>query len=165
MRCIPAVGLVYAILTLPTTSYPEVKFKTIYDVRKVLWGMTKEQVTRSETWKISKDDANSHMYKGELFGRECFVAYGYHKGVLSFVTYGFGNADRFIYENVVDHLRRKYGKPAGTIGSMTAWDIKGRTTIAAKYDSWKNFVSIGYVDARKNAKWKKSQDEQADDAF
>lgn len=166
MRRLPIAGLVCAILTLPITSNSETKSKPVYDVRKVRWGMTKTQVTASESWKLKTDNDSTHVYVGVLFNKSCVLGYSYDGGVLSGITYGIGDSDKFVYESVTGHLTRKYGNPTGNDGSYThIWLVGGRTTIVAKYNLYQDAVTIGYVDAREDATWKKMQRDEADDAF
>ena len=86
--------------------------KQQYVVRKVNWGMTPEQVKRSEHWGfIEEKEENGKKkisYKGTLLGVNCTLRYTFDKGVLVNVSYGMLTVSKAV--ELKAFLTSKYGK-------------------------------------------------------
>lgn len=115
--------------------------KENYAVRKVRWGMTPEQVKKSEVWDFirkqdkSEDNEMSLSYQGALLDRYCHLVYTFNSGRLISVTYflmnpnGLDNLDR-ILPLYRDQLVAKYGEPVdkSELAKMETWVAHGGKT-------------------------------------
>ena len=88
-----------------------------YNVRKTKWGMTKEEVKRSETIQLIKEGTDFLEYKHQLIGLNTKIKYNFTNARLSSVEYIIEQDDvnpaRF-YEDYIElkrYLRNTYGNP------------------------------------------------------
>ena len=90
-----------------------------YVVRKANWGMTPEQVRKSETWKAYADGLRktdipgvSYLgYHGSLLGFRCGLQYQFEGQKLRMISYAFVLAEEGVFKLVKELLVSKYGRP------------------------------------------------------
>src|ERR1035437_5720723 len=91
-----------------------------YDVRKVNWGMSKQQVEKSEKYlkKLKNEDEESLTYKTTLLNKEVYLDYSFKENKLRSVFYYFErnhtNHNDYIddYIDLKEALIKKYGEPS-----------------------------------------------------
>lgn len=136
------VGFAFADDTTPS------KVKTTeYDLRKVRWGMTHQQVVKSEVWKRATFGKKTIVYKGSMLGLECLIQYAFHKGGLSTAVYAFLNPTVGLHTRLKGLLTDRYGDPVPMGGDVMGWKAKGRTYILLS-TSADGKVGISYMDKR-----------------
>lgn len=88
------------------------------DFRNVTWGMTMNEVKRSETLSVQEEDDAVLAYEETVAGLDAYLLYGFDDdGKLYNAYYSFvekhSNDNLYIsdYNNLVDKLTEKYGEP------------------------------------------------------
>ena len=144
--------------------------KIPYNVRKTRWGMSPEQVKRSEAWKFSRKDENKkdgsiHLtYVGYLLDHQCLLNYSFKNNRLTNVGYVF-NHD--VQEKLKLLLTNKYGK-SKRLGNYDSWTVHdGKTSIALVRQ--KGAIFLMYSDKknedRENLAKTRKHIREADSAF
>lgn len=88
-----------------------------YDFRQTRWGMTKEEVTKSEKLKMIFELNNKFFYKTSVANRNCNLIYDFENNSLKAGVYIFDiehtNKNEYIddYSTLQDMLVNKYGQP------------------------------------------------------
>lgn len=149
----------------------EEKKKPEYVVRKVNWGMTIEQVKKSEEWKFLREGDGElgekmHVeYKGSLLNVDCYLTYVFSsENKLITVGYAFFE-DK---EELLKHtLTAKYGEPKRDFGQHIWFTKDGKTSITLGEDGGITIVMYSdkiYFD-KKNAEKALRMLKEADKAF
>lgn len=127
-----------------------------FDVRKVRWGMTKEEVYTSEKWKIAWTSLHGErVYEGSLFGIDCLLVHHFTKEKLNAVYYRFEKGTPLNLRFAKQTLIKKYGKPDETIMSHHLWYPNERTTIVLMH------LDIGFALGYRDSKaWKRKLEER-----
>jgi hypothetical protein len=99
-----------------------------YDFRKTRWGMTKQEVIKSEKSKAASDEPDSLIYATKILGLDAVLLYEFINDKLMgsgyIITEKYSNENKYIeeYNDIVAALKKKYGKPhrmwGGLGGSM-----------------------------------------------
>lgn len=119
----------------------------IYDVRKVRWGMTREQVRNSETWTKLSEQNKISIYGGTLFGEFCKLVYYFENEKLVSLHYEFHNdAVLKAARPIAEVLREKYGEPVSVPSkrrdtTMFRWNSE-RTTILFTHFRGKRLTAL-----------------------
>ena len=85
--------------------------------RKTTWGMTKEQVRRTEKGKVAKEESDMLVYEGSVLNLNCLILYLFTEGKLVRAKYGITekhtNKNDYIsdFGSLKKSLTKKYGKP------------------------------------------------------
>ncbi|MEE9356474.1 MAG: hypothetical protein V3U75_12865 [Methylococcaceae bacterium] len=141
------VGLVTALCVLtfaPVTSLAQIKKKN-KDFRQADWGMTKEQVKKTENGKPVKEDDKTLAYQGKLLNLDCLIIYQFFDEKLTSSGYNIAkhhtNRNDYIsdYDNLKDKLIEKYGKP------LTEGDLWKNDLYKNDPQNWGLAVSIGHL--------------------
>lgn len=91
---------------------------TDFNVRKVNWGMSQEEVKKTEILELFIEDEATVAYKGKLNNNPCLIVYRFHNQVLVSMDYIFEHTysddARFVndFEDLKDSLTKKYGQPS-----------------------------------------------------
>lgn len=88
-----------------------------YDFRKTYWGMTKEQVKKTENNEVLEEQERLLLYFGTVADMDCFIIYFFAYDTLVRAKYIFkethSRRNQYItdFENVNEILEKKYGEP------------------------------------------------------
>jgi hypothetical protein len=88
-----------------------------FDFRLTNWGMSKEQVKKTETATFIGDENNLLSYKGTLAGYECTIEYFFTNNILARTRYiimeSRTNTKNYVtdYNSFKELLTKKYGQP------------------------------------------------------
>lgn len=169
------ISFLYRRLIFPHQSHSENPLEeTIYNVRKTYWGMSLEQVKKSEIWKLSRSESDTTLiYIGELLDSQCILSYGFEKEKLISVGYAF--MSRNVSQNILlSMLKAKYGEPkknASTNFLTASWITPDGKTSIGLYRALNGGLGpiLIYTDKkREDEKYRKKglqMLKQADDAF
>lgn len=151
--------------------------KEIYDVRKIIWGMSEKQVRSAEIWKLRKARDQKLHYEGILFKQPCKLIYEFDNNELINLTYSFDKAVNYeVLGFITGTLLKKYGTEY-TVDNSTERTILNwtgqRTGISLTYAQWSDktggFLIIRYFDIQRTMEKQKRENEkirkEADAAF
>lgn len=108
-----------------------------YDLRKVKWGMTFDEVVEAEealgasitadrdttTGKVKSVDHEVLWTEDNLVGNQAYVKYEFFNKLVIKASMKVYNIDELFYNIMVKNMREKYGKPASGEGSkLTNWE-------------------------------------------
>ena len=116
-----------------------------FDFRQTRWGMTLNEVMKSETIKLQYQTEKQLGYFTELANRQCALMYFFNEDKLYMASYMFlqqhVNKNDYIddYNTIKDLLMLKYGKP---IGDGIEW--KNNLYRDSK-EEWGFAISIGHL--------------------
>lgn len=119
--------------------------KDKYNFRKTTWGMTKEQVKKTEKGKVEIEKDNSLIYSGKVGGLECGIGYVFAEGKLVRTRYliieKHTNKNDYItdYKSLKEILTKKYGKP---IEDKQYWK---KDLYKNDYQDWGFAISLGHL--------------------
>ena len=117
-----------------------------FTFRQTTWGMSKDEVKRSEKLKLINGDTNRLFYKGIIDGMVTLVVYKFSKGKLSSGTYFFeeehSNKNDYIdyYEKMKSSLVRMYDTPKE---DRTDWK---NDTFRDSPQNWGTAISVGFLE-------------------
>ncbi len=127
--------------------------KESFNFRKTRWGMTMDQVKRSEIgsgWTVVSLPIPSKeilVYEGKMFSQKCFITYVFNQSGLISSAYSFennGNSE-VIIESLKKLFNDKYGERTLSSKTMSLWNSKdGKTSIALSLDINIKFVTVMY---------------------
>lgn len=115
------------------------------DFRKTTWGMTKDQVKKTETSEILKETDEVLAYRAELAGYESFVIYIFAGDKLTRAKYSIieqhSNKNDYIsdYNSIKELLEKKYGTPKE---DEKVWK---NDLYKDDYSQWGFAVSLGHL--------------------
>ena len=131
-----------------------------FDFRNTSWFMSQEQVVASEsdtqyTESDSEDGIHTVMYDVQVEESYGFLAYYFMDGKLvagQYLLFGTEEEVAKIFEESVDFLKTKYGKPNDITESEANWYLE-RTRIslwlfATKFNGW--FLERNYANKKEN---------------
>jgi hypothetical protein len=127
------------------------KQKSGFSFRKTNWGMSKDQVKKTETGKIIKDD-NVLGYQSKVAGLDALIAYIFVDDKLVRAKYIFtekhSNRTDYLsdYSSIQTILNKKYGDPAD---DKTYWK---NDLYKDDYQDWGMALAVGHL--TKYSNWK-----------
>lgn len=132
--------LISIMLLLPVTGLAKEK-----DFRKATWGMSKQEVIKSEGKKPKQTADNVIVYNDNIAGLSCYAGYIFTENKLTRGSYIFtvkhSNNNDYIadYENIKNLLKKKYGEPEA---DSIVWK---NDLFRSEHQQWGTAISIGHL--------------------
>ena len=135
-----------------------------YDVRKVRWGMSKENVINSEKPRtISFQDETTLIFEDVIFSNKCRILYVFEKNKLHSVAYLFNNflsyqSKESFFDDIKKIISKKYNKIPNEAGAYN----NDRTKIVLVDDivDGTPLIAIMYQEINYANEFKKMQEQQ-----
>jgi len=116
-RLVLILGVLLGVVIMPVIAENKPVNQKEYTFRKTTWGMSKEQVEKTETKEIAYEEEGILGYEGSILDFDCKIVYVFAEGKLVktryIITEKHSNRNEYIkdYYTLKTILSKKYGEP------------------------------------------------------